>query len=149
MVPLSYKRLINLLAATLLALAAPLAMGATAGNAAAKQIKTAAEHAGYAAGSKELSKVHLHLHHVINCLEGASGPNFDASAGDPCKGMGSGGVADLKAAGQGSGKAARATHQALALARIAVGVDSYDAADSVARAVHGLLEQADRELAGR
>lgn len=61
-----------------------------------KEMSTAIEHAGFAAKSKDIKHVHLHLHHVMNCLVGPKGLQFDAAAGDPCKGMGMGILNDDK-----------------------------------------------------
>ncbi|HEX5339311.1 MAG TPA: hypothetical protein VFX47_00340 [Gammaproteobacteria bacterium] len=62
---------------------------------AAKQIATAEAHASMAAATKDIKMVHAHLHHVINCLVGPKGKGFDASAENPCKGMGDGALTDL------------------------------------------------------
>jgi len=70
---------------------------AIAGTNATKEINTAITHAGYAEKMTDVNKVHLHLHHVINCLVGPHGFDFDAAAGDPCKGMGNGAINDYKA----------------------------------------------------
>jgi len=59
-----------------------------------KEISTAILHAGYAEKTTDINKVHLHLHHVINCLVGPHGAGFDAQAGDPCLGMGNGAIND-------------------------------------------------------
>jgi hypothetical protein len=40
----------------------------------------------------------LHLQHVINCLEGPSGVNFQRSAPYPCEEQGSGIIPDLRSA---------------------------------------------------
>lgn len=75
--------------ATLLAVGLGSAGQAQADNASA-QVQTAADHAGYAAGSDGIDSVHAHLHHALNCLVGPDGEGFDASFGNPCDGMGSG-----------------------------------------------------------
>jgi hypothetical protein len=62
---------------------------------AAKQIATAEVHAQMASATKDINMVHAHLHHVINCLEGPKGKQFDPKAEDPCKGMGDGALSDL------------------------------------------------------
>lgn len=81
----------------MLALALPLAASAADANgAASKQIATAGAHAGMALGATDLATAHAHLHHVVNCLVGPSGKGFDATAGDPCKGMGQGAIVDAK-----------------------------------------------------
>ena len=61
---------------------------------AAKQIATAAAHAGLAAGADSEKMVQAHLHHVINCLEGPSGADFSAGPGNPCKDLGAGAIPD-------------------------------------------------------
>ena len=107
-----------------------------------KEVGTAIEHAHYASQSDQVDTVHLHLHHVINCMVGMNGKGFDAKAGDPCKGQGAGAVNDLE-----TSPAKHDAEQALALARVGVKVDQYDAARSVAMAVHSLLVQAHKESA--
>jgi hypothetical protein len=61
---------------------------------AAKQIAAAATHAGLAAGSDSEKMVQTHLQHVINCLEGPSGADFNAGPGNPCKDLGAGAIPD-------------------------------------------------------
>ncbi|HEY1771576.1 MAG TPA: hypothetical protein VGH91_00120 [Gammaproteobacteria bacterium] len=77
--------------------AAGTGMGASAAGAASpdQEISTALQHAGMSAGSSTLADVHMHLHHVLNCLVGPSGKGFDATAEDPCKGQGNGAVNDV------------------------------------------------------
>jgi hypothetical protein len=65
-----------------------------AGGDAAKEAATAATHAQLAAASQSVAMTDMHLHHVINCLVGPHGHGFYAKAGNPCKGMGNGAVAD-------------------------------------------------------
>ncbi|WP_339613965.1 hypothetical protein, partial [uncultured Parvibaculum sp.] len=55
---------------------------------AAKSAETAAQHAGFAAGSSGLKGVHMHLHHALNCLVGEKGDGFDADELNPCKATG-------------------------------------------------------------
>ncbi|MBI1422329.1 MAG: hypothetical protein GC149_02605 [Gammaproteobacteria bacterium] len=62
-----------------------------------KEINTAITHASLAEKMSDVKQVHLHLHHVINCLVGPKGVGFDASAGNPCAGMGNGAINDYKA----------------------------------------------------
>jgi hypothetical protein len=89
------KHVLSWLPALLLAAALPLgASAAESGGAASKQVATASAHAGMALGAADLKTAHLHLHHVVNCLVGPSGQGFDAKAGNPCKGMGHGAIAD-------------------------------------------------------
>lgn len=59
-----------------------------------KEITTALIHARLAEKVGKLQEIHLHLHHVVNCLEGSKGVDFDAKAGNPCMGMGHGALND-------------------------------------------------------
>jgi len=61
---------------------------------AAKEAATAATHANLAANSATLKDAQMHLHHVVNCLVGPTGDGFDANAGNPCKALGAGAIAD-------------------------------------------------------
>ncbi|HLA24315.1 MAG TPA: hypothetical protein VJ206_02885, partial [bacterium] len=47
----------------------------------------------------------LHLHHVVNCIEGKDGKNYFAASGDVCEGMGKGLLQDLQASGMAGGHA--------------------------------------------
>ena len=74
---------------------AAIALGsAVAAGDGTKEANTALIHAQMAAAATDLKTVHLHLRHVVNCLVGTSGKGFDASAGDPCEGMGDGALND-------------------------------------------------------
>jgi hypothetical protein len=72
------------------------AMGATGAANPDQEIATALQHAGMSAGSSKLEDVHMHLHHVINCLVGPSGQGFDATAENPCNGQGTGAINDVE-----------------------------------------------------
>jgi hypothetical protein len=58
------------------------------------EIGTAAAHAGMAAGADNFKTLHFHIQHVINCLEGKSGADFNAGPGNPCDDMGAGAIPD-------------------------------------------------------
>ena len=75
------------------------ALGADMSGQAKRELQTALVHAKNAAGSSTTATIELHLHHVVNCIEGKMGKNFFAGSGDVCEGMGNGLFADLKAAG--------------------------------------------------
>ena len=64
----------------------------------AAQLTVAEQHAGFAAKAGTIDMVHMHLHHVLNCLVGPSGPGFDAAPGNPCAKAGNGAVAEGDAA---------------------------------------------------
>jgi hypothetical protein len=70
-----------------------------------KQLDTAIAHAKNAAGASTTAQVELHLHHVINCIEGKDGKNYFTGSGDVCQGMGQGLLKDLQAAGMAGGHA--------------------------------------------
>ena len=57
-------------------------------------MKTAARHAEFAAAADNITGVHMHLHHALNCLVGPDGVSFDADAMNPCEGMGNGAIPD-------------------------------------------------------
>lgn len=125
-----------------IALAAMLAIGLPVAAQAAdahKEIATASDHAGYAASADTVGKVHLHLHHVINCLVGPHGKDFDKQAGNPCAGQGDGALNDLDS-GMADEKAS--LDNALALARTGVKMTSLSAAQNVATTVKNILDKA-------
>jgi hypothetical protein len=62
-------------------------------------LKTASTHAGFAASYTTVAEVEQHLHHVVNCLEGENGKNYNKAAGNPCMGQGTGILVDLKGSG--------------------------------------------------
>lgn len=65
-----------------------------AGNA-SKEISTATTHAMMAGNAKDAPTAIMHFHHVINCLVGPKGKQFDPAVGNPCKGMGDGALNDV------------------------------------------------------
>ena len=78
------------LIASCMALALPTAAFADV----AAELTVADQHAGFAAKAATIDMVHMHLHHVLNCLVGPSGPGFDAAPGNPCAKAGNGAIAD-------------------------------------------------------
>ena len=62
----------------------------------AKEVSTAAQHAGLAAAGKDMAAVQMHLHHTVNCLVGPKGKGFDAKEMNPCKDQGNGAIPDTK-----------------------------------------------------
>lgn len=83
---------------TLIAGAAALAltplMAAPALADAAAEAGIAATHAGLAAKQTDIAKVHMHLHHALNCLVGPSGDGFDSTNANPCAKAGNGAIPD-------------------------------------------------------
>src|SRR5438552_6596883 len=59
---------------------------------------SARTHATNAARSETLRDSLWHLGHVVNCLEGKGGKNYDANNLNPCQGQGGGILPDLQAA---------------------------------------------------
>ena len=91
------KKFIRWLPTLLLSVALPAVAQATdADNAVSKQVGTASAHAGMALGAADLKMTHTHLHHVVNCLVGPSGKEFDSHEENPCKGQGHGAIVDAK-----------------------------------------------------
>ncbi len=64
------------------------------------QLKTAQTHATNAARAETMRDSLWHLGHVVNCLEGARGKNYDAKNLNPCQGQGAGVIPDLEGAAQ-------------------------------------------------
>ncbi len=102
---------------------------------AAKEISTAAAHAGMAAASDTPKMVRAHLHHVLNCLEGPAGADFDASAVNPCKDQGAGAIPDS------APEKRAALETAAALARKAIGEDDASKAKAMAAEIQSSLRK--------
>ena len=86
------KKLTLLAGAAALVLSPMLAMPAFAN--AAQEATIAQTHAGLAATQSSIDKVHMHLHHALNCLVGPKGAGFDASNANPCAKAGNGAIPD-------------------------------------------------------
>lgn len=83
--------------------------GSPAGGNTVPQLRTARTHAQNAAGSETLSGAIDHLTHVVNCIEGARGANYNRQAMNPCEGQGNGLIPDLQAdSGRGRTEATKA-----------------------------------------
>jgi hypothetical protein len=118
-----------------LSLSAFLGTPAFAMGNAQREISTAIEHAGFASDVKSTKMVHLHLHHVVNCLVGPHGVGFFAPAGNPCKGMGNGALHDLK------GRANVRSRLEIALREAKIGLR-----DKTFKSAHARALRARREL---
>ncbi len=108
---------------------------ATAGAQATTPFSTAAEHAGMAVRAEQIKEIHEHLQHVLNCLEGSTGKDFKASAGNPCMGKGA-----LQTLPKGSANLVRA-RKAIALARVGVTLHDVPPAHYVAQAIQAILTE--------
>jgi hypothetical protein len=84
----------KLLIASCVALALPTAAFADV----SAELVVASQHAGFAAKAPAIDMVHMHLHHVVNCLVGPTGTGFDATNANPCAKAGNGAIPDASAA---------------------------------------------------
>ena len=66
----------------------------------AGELSTAQTHAGMASTQADITMVHKHLQHAVNCLVGPSDAMFDAAAGNPCGKAGAGAIVDTTDAAQ-------------------------------------------------
>jgi len=121
-----------------LSAAALAATPAFAATGAGKEIHTAIEHSGYASHVKSTNKVHLHLHHVVNCLVGPHGKGFYPAAGDPCQGEGNGALNDLS----GQPKVRSELEKALREANTGLRENSFRTAHNTAEQVRKTLKVA-------
>ncbi len=108
---------------------------ATAHAQAPNPFNTAAEHAQKAVDAKDLAQIHLHLHHVLNCLEGSRGRDYKNVADNPCSGKGA-----LQTLPKHSADLVRA-EKAIAIARVAVTLHDTAPAHYAAKAVHAILTE--------
>jgi hypothetical protein len=60
----------------------------------ASETVTAQMHADLAAHAADLTGVHTHLHHTLNCLVGPAGAGFDPKEMNPCANAGQGAIPD-------------------------------------------------------
>lgn len=117
--------------------ALPYSMLATSAQEMAQQERqTAAQHANFATKAMSISETHLHLHHVINCLVGPGGADFDAGSGNPCKGQGNGALNAMNL----SMEEKQTLERALALAKQGTEINNQEAAHDKAQAVKELLQ---------
>lgn len=131
------NNLTRFMPALLLACALPVAAHAADTNAAAsKQAATATAHAGMALGATDLKMAHAHLQHVVNCLVGPSGKAFDATAANPCKGMGQGAIVDAR----GDAATEARLHTALSEAEQGLKTTELDSAHADAQKVLNTLQ---------
>jgi hypothetical protein len=84
------------------------------------ELTVASNHAGMASKAAAIDTVHMHLHHVVNCLVGPSGKGFDAAPGNPCAKAGNGAIPE--------GSAAQKTKLETALASANAGIAATDLA---------------------
>jgi hypothetical protein len=129
----NYPRFVTI--GILAGLAVGLVLASTKADAdSAKEVTTAASHAGFAAQAADLKGTQTHLHHVINCLVGPKGQGFDGKEANPCKDQGNGAIPDTT-------DEARRTALIQALAKANEGLKQTDlaAAHNSASEAHVLL----------
>lgn len=133
------QRFVTLAGLAIAGAALMLAGSAFAAPDVAKEVATAAQHAELASKAPDLDKVHMHLHHVINCMVGPKGKTYDDKPGNPCKDLGNGVMPDTK----GMDKAKRAEYQkALNVARRGVKATKVETAQKDAAAASAILKKA-------
>jgi hypothetical protein len=103
------------------------------------QLRTGIDHARNAAGSGATAAAVTHLGHVLNCIEGVRGKNFNASWGHVCQGQGDGIVNDIKSA-RNAGNLMLVLESADSLAAAGVKASDLGAVQSAARGVGALLQ---------
>jgi len=105
-----------------------------------QEINTALDHAQMAVAGQDVKTVHEHMQHVINCLVGPQGPEFDAKAEDPCKGMGNGAMNDVDSKSDKH----KQLDKALTDAKDSLRKDSVKSAQSQAKSVVKEVQKAQR-----
>lgn len=100
-----------------------------------KEVAIAHTHALMAENAQTVDKVHEHLHHVINCLEGPTGSDFKSQMENPCKGKGEGALPDSR----GNSSRQNRLHQAVSQAKQGLNSDDLNQAQADARRVANLL----------
>jgi hypothetical protein len=100
----------------------------------AKEVATAAQHAGFAAKATDMKMTQMHLHHVVNCLVGPKGKGFDTTNANPCKDQGNGAIPDTK-----DSKQKKALQTALAKANAGLKAKDMAAAQKDATDAQALL----------
>ena len=93
------------------------------------QATVAANHAGMASKAEAVDMIHLHLHHVVNCLVGKDGTGYDIGSGNPCAKAGNGLIPEGSAA-QKTKFMAAATAASNGIAATDLAAAQKDAADA-------------------
>lgn len=109
----------------------------------AAQWKTSVQHSKFSQDYNGMKEVTTHLQHVVNCLEGPTGPGFEGGAGNPCQGQGAGMIVDTKKAGSTNAKFASAVpwmETADSLSKTGLKAKSPDAAKAYGQATQVVLE---------
>lgn len=112
-----------------------------------RQLETAIFHSGeLAQRGAVVAASKTHLQHTLNCLDGSQGPNFNAAAGDVCRGQGNGIIPDLRAAEaagvRGASTALRFVNIARTLILQALQSDDLNMVQPYAKVISNQLKQA-------
>jgi hypothetical protein len=102
-----------------------------------EEINKALLHANFLIKADTLERMHMHMHHILNCMVGEHGKEFDPKVMDPCKGMGNGAIND-----ESSPVKRKLLDQVEKLGSIGVTIENPSAAHDVALAMHALLQEA-------
>jgi hypothetical protein len=114
---------------------------ANAETAVLDQWKTSVQHTKFSQDYNSMKEVTQHLQHVVNCLEGQSGPGFEGGAGNPCQGQGAGMIVDAKKVNKPNYQAAvRWFETADATAKAGLRTKDPDAAKALGQATQIILE---------
>lgn len=107
-----------------------------------KELETAVFHAGeLAQRGTAIAGTRSHLQHVINCLEGSKGKDFNPAPGHVCQGQGNGIIPDLKASSaRGAAKALQYSEIALTLSLQAIKFSDVDEAQPWAKVISNQLK---------
>jgi hypothetical protein len=99
------------------------------------EIVQAQTHAGLAASASDITGVHQHMHHALNCLVGPNGTGYDSKEMNPCANAGKGAIPDTT-------DAARKTALQAVVDQLTSGIAETDAAKAkaVATKAAGMLK---------
>lgn len=106
----------------------------------AAQWKTSVQHSKFSQDYNGMKEVTTHLQHVVNCLEGPTGPGFEGGAGNPCQGQGAGLIVDSKKAGAKYAAAAPWMEAADKLAQNGLKAKTPEVAKAYGQATQTILE---------
>lgn len=110
------------------------------------QWKTGVQHSKFSQDYSNMKEITTHLQHVVNCIEGQTGPGFEGGAGNPCQGQGSGMVVDAKKAGGKYAQAVWALELADTIAKNGLKAKSVDAAKAHGWSTQMVLEAVGGQL---
>lgn len=126
------------------------AMGVSAASLPETQVldqwKTGVQHTKFSQDYSNMKEITTHLQHVVNCIEGQTGPGFEGGAGNPCQGQGNGMVVDAKKAGGKFAQTVWALELADSIAKAGLKAKSVDAAKTYGWSTQIVLEAVGGQL---